>query len=290
MVSTVEASDYDMQCIHPVYLPKQQIYAPCNNCTACKIARAREWSIRIMHELEYFENIGSFVTLTYSDENLPEHHSLRKNDLTLYFKRLRKNLEGRTIKYFACGEYGPKTERPHYHAIILGLSPLEHDVIKGKCYDGPAITNWSQGHVYIGSVTYDSVRYTADYIQKKYNSDLGRQLYTNTGREYPFQLQSKGIGRRWCEDHREELIENMEISMRGQKVGLPKYYQECLGLTQEEKAAKSTEHIDSILEKLKKRGVKKEKGTYYWYLMDCKKQVEKNLARRASLKDESAKL
>ena len=37
-----------------------------------------------------------------------------------------KVLGERRIKYFACGEYGNNTHRPHYHAIIYGVG-LDRD-------------------------------------------------------------------------------------------------------------------------------------------------------------------
>lgn len=47
---------------------------------------------------------------------------LRKHDLQLFFKRLRKNLSyygEEKIRYFACGEYGPVHFRPHYHFLLF---------------------------------------------------------------------------------------------------------------------------------------------------------------------------
>ena len=91
---------------------------PCGHCLACRIARTREWTVRLLHESEFWEDT-IFVTLTYDDEHLPSDRSLVPRDLTLFFKRLRKDLGDRKIKYYACGEYGDTFGRPHYHAIIL---------------------------------------------------------------------------------------------------------------------------------------------------------------------------
>lgn len=43
---------------------------------------------------------------------------LRKQDLQLFLKRLRKYLPDYEIRYFACGEYGPDKFRPHYHLLL----------------------------------------------------------------------------------------------------------------------------------------------------------------------------
>lgn len=47
---------------------------------------------------------------------------LRKADLQLFFKRLRKNLSKYSdakVRYFAMGEYGPVHFRPHYHFLLF---------------------------------------------------------------------------------------------------------------------------------------------------------------------------
>lgn len=43
---------------------------------------------------------------------------LSKSDLQKFLKRLRKAY-GKKVRYFACGEYGPKTFRPHYHLLFF---------------------------------------------------------------------------------------------------------------------------------------------------------------------------
>lgn len=78
-----------MTCTSPVYLYDYQMYVPCNKCTACKIAHSREWSVRLIHELDYYDK-ACFITLTYDDENLPFDGSISKRELQLFFKRLRK--------------------------------------------------------------------------------------------------------------------------------------------------------------------------------------------------------
>lgn len=48
------------------------------------------------------------------DKNLHLEH------LQKFFKRLRKKF-GEGIRYFACGEYGSKNGRPHYHALLFNF-------------------------------------------------------------------------------------------------------------------------------------------------------------------------
>lgn len=50
---------------------------PCGKCLACRIARTREWAVRIMHEMSEWED-SVFLTLTYDDDHIPDDQSLKK--------------------------------------------------------------------------------------------------------------------------------------------------------------------------------------------------------------------
>lgn len=215
-----------MQCKNPYWLESQQIQVPCGRCRACRIRRSSEWTIRLEHEFHYFNNHGMFVTLTYDDYNVPADYGLRKQDLQNFFKRLRKRLEGRKIKYFACGEYGTKTARPHYHCIILGLdfcNDNDHNIIF-KSWDR---CEWSKirKQKSIGFVSRNSIRYTCDYIQKKFFNGDEVSMWLHYGyREPEFQLQSKGIGERFCEAERKDIELTGKIKYHGKEIALPRYY------------------------------------------------------------------
>ena len=56
-----------------------------------------------------------FLTLTYSDEFLPDDECVHKEHLKKFLVDLKKIIP---VRYIACGEYGGKTGRAHYHAII----------------------------------------------------------------------------------------------------------------------------------------------------------------------------
>jgi len=84
--------------------------------------------------------------------------SLCKRDFQLFIKRLRKSTNGsdRTqIKYYAVGEYGGHTKRPHFHAIMFNT-------------DITLLQNaWQKGQLHYGSVSEASVGYTLKYMFKK---------------------------------------------------------------------------------------------------------------------------
>lgn len=219
------------------------IEVPCGNCLSCRLARSREWSVRILHEMTYHKK-SCFATLTYSDECLPLDNSLSKDVLQKFFKRLRKEVDKKNVKlkYYACGEYGDAFGRPHYHAIIFGLGLQDRKTIADA---------WGFGFVKLGTVTYQSARYVANYIQKKYNGRLADQTYGD--KQIPFQLCSQGLGKSWALDNEENLRENLGTTIEGTEVGLPRYYRKVLGITSEDLAKKA---LDS----------KKEVEDYYYNL------------------------
>lgn len=106
-----------MRCDSPIRL--QTLLARCGQCDPCRASRAREWQGRILLEAGDHET-NVFITLTYNDDHLPRGGSLRPKDLQDWIKRTRKALKYSRLRIFACGEYGSKTERPHYHAILFG--------------------------------------------------------------------------------------------------------------------------------------------------------------------------
>lgn len=112
----------------------------------------------------------SFITLTYANWSLPtvithngtERGTLNPRDLQLFFKRLRRYAEyaglKQKIRYFAVGEYGDKTWRPHYHICLFGLSKHHKELINKA---------WNKGIVHIGDITPKSAGYVVGYCEKK---------------------------------------------------------------------------------------------------------------------------
>lgn len=222
-------TDVSVQCSSPLWLRDYEMHVPCGKCRACRISYAREWSVRLLHESDYWEH-SSFVTLTYNEETYPADGELSKRDLQLFIKRLRRRLG--SCKYYACGEYGDQSGRAHYHAILFGVDSLrDADVVREAWIparaDQARLLSGTLGFVYLGSVSYDSCRYVADYVQKKVREvlpgDSGR-------RQGPFALMSQGIGKRFAVDNSKQLSNNLYTTIRGVKMGVPKYYAKILGI------------------------------------------------------------
>jgi len=214
-----------------------QLEVPCGTCILCRGEQARQWAVRITHEAQQHET-SSFVTLTYSDEHLPEHNSLCYRDLQLFFKRLRKQMG--KFRYYAVGEYGDKTLRPHYHACIFGHAFEQNRLIVRET---PTLLwtqewlceVWGKGHVSVGALNYQTAAYTASYIQKKLTK---KQQYVRvdeeTGElirlEQPRALMSRrpGIGREWYEQHKNYTYNHDHVVINGTPAKPPKYYDNLL--------------------------------------------------------------
>lgn len=156
------------------------IPVPCGKCPNCVKRRVSWWSFRLMEEDKHALS-SHFVTLTYDTSTVhitrKGYMSIVKRDVQLFFKRLRK-LNPLKIKYYAVGEYGGKTFRPHYHAILF------------NCEISTIQKAWNQGQVHYGTVTGASVGYCLKYMSKK-----GRiPMHKNDDRNPEFGLMSKGWG------------------------------------------------------------------------------------------------
>lgn len=117
----------------PLYL-----VVPCGKCVICRKRKASALAARAIAETYTSGKSPLFLTLTYNDFHLRRSligiPTLQKLDLQLFFKRLRSLLDAYNIehhlRYLACGEYGSKTHRPHYH-ILLWNFPYEHEYFHG---------------------------------------------------------------------------------------------------------------------------------------------------------------
>lgn len=211
-----------MKCLTPAYvknpLPLNQresfIAIPCGKCVHCVKNKTNEWCFRILQETREFTH-HSFLTLTYSDENLVYGRSLptlSKRDCQLFFKRLRKS--GHKFKYYIAGEYGCVSLRPHYHAIIL------HDGITNEEFTD----HWQYGHVHFGSVKHESIYYTLKYIRKD-------QENIPDGVEPPFALMSKGMGKQFYEKNKHHMLSKPDsqfVWFDHIKIAIPHYFRKLL--------------------------------------------------------------
>ena len=111
---------------------------------------------------------SAFVTLTYADENIPEGGSLDPADLVTYLNRIRGSGIGK-VRFFAVGEYGDKTWRPHYHLALFGVPPeqFEKQISQAWLKDPKKDKETLKGFVQIGELNRASMRYVCGYTTKK---------------------------------------------------------------------------------------------------------------------------
>lgn len=197
---------------------------PCGGCVACLRVRARQHAIRCSHERECHEK-ACFVTLTYDEENLPYGGSLVKE----HFQRFMRDLRGvvRTkVRYFACGEYGSRFGRPHYHAILFGVDFVADRYVAGRrsgedVYRSPCLESvWTRGRSEIGSASFASAGYVAGYVSKK----LGESALV--GREPEFLVMSlkPGIGVDWIARNYAHVYARDSVVVQGFELPPPRMY------------------------------------------------------------------
>lgn len=190
-------------------LDESALQIPCGKCEGCVVDKSRIWSVRMHHELSLHEQ-SSFVTLTYADDN---QRVIDKEHLQLFFKRLRKKI---SCRYFACGEYGDQTRRPHYHMVLFGADFLGGSYkINEELYGNKILESiWGLGNVVVAPVSFNAICYVAGYVCKKMGKDDGFQLMSR----------KPGIGKGWLDKYKQELIDNGFVVIDGQKLNIPNQY------------------------------------------------------------------
>lgn len=189
-----------------------------------------------MHE-KRMHRASAFVTLTYDDEYLPSPPSLSIRDLQLFMKRLRKERPN-GLRFFACGEYGDLTKRPHYHVLLFNTGFPDQRFVKQSGSSEPLYRSaelsklWTYGEHWLGQVTPRSAAYVAGYVIKK----VGQVEVPVRGYEREFRVMSRrpGIGASWVSEYSEEAYRHDSAIMDGHEVGLPRYYDSKYGLVDAE--------------------------------------------------------
>lgn len=160
--------------VFPLYL-----VVPCGKCTLCSNKKANEWMFRSACENKYSQTPPLFITLTYNNSHLPKN-GLVKKDLQLFMKRIRIQLSRAgydvNLRYMACGEYGSKFGRPHYHLVLWNFPNLPTaqntlDIVERawsiaeNAFDYDTIC--PIGFCYVRQCDYGAVSYICKYMRKK---------------------------------------------------------------------------------------------------------------------------
>jgi len=207
------------------------------------MAKSASWAIRIEHEASLHAD-NMFLTLTFDDENLPDDYSISVRHVQLFMKRLRKSIEPARVRYFAVGEYGEKSLRPHYHLIIFGYRFPDALFTRNSdggypCYESETLKElWPFGLHEIGTVTAQSGGYVARYSMKKVGGAMSLNHYQRlnpyTGEivrvqpEFAVMSTHPGIGNGWFERFERDCFPSDFLILDGRKVPVPEYYKRKL--------------------------------------------------------------
>lgn len=233
---------------------------PCGKCISCRLEYARQWAVRCTNEAQMYER-NCFITLTYSDQNLKSPR-LQYVDWQLFMKRLRKHLFQKfiakfgeanwallsksekkevyrpyQISYVVTGEYGDKTKRPHWHAIIFNyqpddLVPYRQNELGDQIFISKKLDElWGHNDPKkrpneVGSVTFRSAGYVSRYSAKKLlHGKDGAHDYEPISKKSSHQA----IGKRWLEKYYSDFARTGAIILSdGTRTSVPRYYEKWL--------------------------------------------------------------
>ena len=211
----------------------------CGQCLSCRILYAKQWAERCYLESLYHES-NFFVTLTYEDKFIPlsknGYFTLRKEHFQKFMKDLRNHLDYK-VRFFAVGEYGDSTYRPHYHTLLFGLKLDDlvfYKQVKKRgqfiqYFNSEFLTNiWKRGFVVVNRLVPETCSYCARYSLKKVGfkesvsqveratastKDIFNGLISSGEIEPIFSLMSRkpGIARQYYEDNKFKIYINDNI-------------------------------------------------------------------------------
>lgn len=257
--SYLHSNNYDGDNPLPVYYSISgeelglNIQVPCGKCLGCRLDYSRNWAIRSSNEAMMYNNYNNcaFLTLTFNDDMLLRRsnpYSLNRTAFTSWIKRLRKAIKsnyGVEFRLMACGEYGNRHKRPHYHMIIYGFNFPDKYVYKYNKIRNtdvlyyrspflesiwrPAHTDESFGFSIIGDVNFESSAYVARYCTKKLFGAVAEKVYKNKEVEFLTTSRNKGLGYNYVVKYfRDFMPRGYIMTCKGFKAPIPRYYVNCV--------------------------------------------------------------
>lgn len=212
---------------------------PCGQCIGCRLDKARETTVRLLHEQKLHKS-SAFLTLTYRPDKMPTSGTLSKYDLQTFLKRLRKNHNIEGLRYYAVGEYGTQLQRPHYHVLLLNYDFVDKKIWQPAkrendyLYRSEALEKlWTFGHSSIGTVTKESISYVARYVTKKITGPQADLHYSGKLPEFSLQSLKPGLGHGYFVKYGAEMLAHDNIILDGHPQPYPRYYEKLLSKSHE---------------------------------------------------------
>lgn len=220
--------------LHPVHGMCRVVFLPCGGCLACRRERRMDLTVLQACEASLHED-NWFITLTYDDSKTFDltgfpPYSLEYEHLSAFNLSMRKHCKyiGAEWRYFACGEYGERYGRPHYHLSVFGISPqdlglpfqVDVEETRRRCLNSrgviakvcPGVFDsngreywrssvierfWPYGSHKIYRASRETFQYVAGYVTKKLTGDMAKDRKAQ-GLVSEFQCQSRpSIGFPW---------------------------------------------------------------------------------------------
>lgn len=263
-------------CLSPISIPRTYLgrkvvqWAPCGKCEECIKDKQNEYIIRTIEEAMKVKGNIYFLTLTYSDDNVPltvdedgelideetgeilsTLKSLNNQDITLWKKRCKRYIQYHfkrksEFSYLICGEYGPQTHRPHYHALFIGISPEDMEIYK---------KDWEEnyGFTCVKQISRFDIERTARYVSKYITKmrDLEDPNVINGKVQKPRKITSKGYGM-----PSKERWKRMKIDVMGEDYSVE-------DLQNMVKPGHSTKKVAKVVDKISKSLKYKQNGKEY---------------------------
>ena len=131
-------------------------------------------------------------------------------DLQRFFKRFRKQLTKYTdekIRYYACGEYGPRTFRPHFHGLLF-FNEKETFENYAKCLRAA----WLFGRIDASCSRSKAASYVARYV----NSTVSLPRLYEVASIKPFSSHSVRFAQGFYQSKKEEIYETPPLQFAKQ--------------------------------------------------------------------------
>lgn len=249
-----------MGCFTPYYVQTQNLYVPCGKCYNCRLQKRQAWCFRMQQELQS-RPVAFFVTLTYSDENVPNkiydrkhldsYHTdnfqtLSKEDVSIFIATMQKQLRrrfyapyvsksgktrnGALVRYYVIGEYGDKvhithgTNRPHYHGIFYFPKGCSKEIAIDVLN-----SSWSLGIVDIQPVTFADINYVAKH---QFKESKGNDYQRKHAPIFATMSRSRGgLGvdyTKFVERRHPSRTTQLYVLLNGYRLALPQFYRKRL--------------------------------------------------------------
>lgn len=223
----------------------REVKLKCSQCIGCRLELREAWALRCYCEMKSHKH-SFFLTPTYDDAHLPLHGSLVPDHLSDFMRALRRKSRLGALRYFGVGEYGERTHRPHYHALVFGPDipdlrkvnsiRASEDVFRSELVSEA----WPYGDVVIGRASLATARYVAGYVVKKYRGKDSEAHYSRvddaTGEivsvepEFSRMSRRPGVGLPWLERWWRDVYAtgHDSIIVNGKRCAVPRYFRDKL--------------------------------------------------------------